>query len=154
MSNSTSQREALFVNGFSGLEQFGILSLTGEACAFSQRMLCDVNTDGADLLADFWGLPLVNLAEPMNSRVAGKPSCGSVMLARSGWRAIAEFALFKSGALARFEREDGTLVGLYTQDYVDRYAELGTNLVRNYALTTSIPHVGSRNIHQATGRVM
>lgn len=39
------------------IREAGIITLTGEACALSQRVLCDLTNDGVDLMTQYWGLP-------------------------------------------------------------------------------------------------
>jgi hypothetical protein len=53
---------------FSGLSAIGIEPLTGEACAYSMRVLCDLNEDGCKLIADFFGLRLPYRPMPLDHR--------------------------------------------------------------------------------------
>lgn len=156
MTNSaTQERTSIAIHSWKDLEVFGISALTGEACAYSQRLLCDVNEEGKALLEEFWGTPDLTLAKPWNSSVDGKPSVGSVMLARDGMLSIARFALFRDSALAYYEGADkASIVGIYTQERLEQYAANNFPLVRNYALLSQQPHAGSRNVHAMTGRVI
>jgi len=146
--------ESIQVCGPSDLQAFGINPLTGEACAFSMRLLCDVNEAGKTLLQEYWGVPTLLLAAPMNSQVDDLPSIGSVMLARSCWRDLAAFAAFRKGAVGYVQREDGTLVALFSDSLLERYVQIGADVVRNPAPTSPAPRVGTRNVHQMTGRVL
>lgn len=158
--NPVANRDTIVLRQWSDLEQFGIHCLTGEACAFSMRLLCDVNEDGLALLADFWGVPELEAAPPMNHTVNKKPAIGSVMLARSCFHDLAHFAFFADGALAYYdananERTYGQeLIGIYSEDRLKQYVDNNMNLRRNHALASRQPRVGSRNVHQATGRAI
>lgn len=154
MNASSKHGDGFTLRGFSSLAKFGIGALTREACAYSQRMLCDVNAQGLALLSDYLGVPELTLAPPMNSQVDGQPSVGSLMLSLNSRSSLARFIAFREGALAYAEEPDGTLHALFNPEHVDRYNEIGLGVVRNYSLSTSVPHVGSRNVHQMTGRVI
>lgn len=145
-------KDTLHIYSWNDMAQFGLNVLTSEACAYSMRLLCDVNEDGKALLADYLGMPDIHLADPWNSQVNGQPTVGSVMLAREMLLPLARFVLFKHGALALVEQEDGSVLGLFSTDRLDRYLELGFNVLRNYS--GAQPHQGSRNTHQFTGRTM
>lgn len=83
---------------FSNLHTIGINPLTGEACAFSMRILCDVNDKGAELVKDFLGLPVgTKLADAWNREVNCYPAIGSIMVERGLFPSLARFALFRSG---------------------------------------------------------
>lgn len=153
--------ETVVIHSWSDLRVFGINVLTGEACAYGQRLLCDVNEQGKALLAEFFGMPNIQLAPPMNSRVNEQPSVGSVMLERSAWRALAHFGHFHQGALAYAEIPseipNGPIVGIYSENRLQEYERASTGdastfrLVRNFR--SSQPRVGSRNVHAMSGRV-
>jgi hypothetical protein len=147
---------SLQISNWSDLEAAaGIKPLTGEACKYSQRLLCDVNADGLVLLAEFLGVPQLTLEDPYNSTVNSKPSVGSIMLARSMWEPLAEFVLAQMNALAILYVENRVSAGLFSQDYVERYAALGSpsHDIRRLPGASLAPSVGSRNVHAATGRV-
>lgn len=149
------------VNNLAGLAQFGINALTGEACAFSLRVLCDVNEDGENLLKDYFGTPGMQLADPWNSTVNGAPSVGSVMLPRSIAMDLATFALFRAGALAVVTTAGGHTTGIFDKERFADYEKLsaadpvrGFSILRNPQLGSHAPMQGSRNVHAATGRVL
>jgi hypothetical protein len=140
------------------MARFGINALTGEACAYGQRMLCDVNADGQLLLADYFGWQeSLRLAPPMNSLVAGMPSVGSVMLPRD-WRDLALFAHFREGAYGVYISDiDRSVVPIESEDRMNQYQAAGEHsgrLVRNPSIGSTQPHVGSRNVHAFTGRIL
>lgn len=139
--------------GLASFQAYGIEPLTGEACAYGVRMLCDVNEDGLALLADYWGIPSLTLAGPMNSQVNGKPSVGSIMLSRDAWRSLTRFVAARSGALAVVHAAKmSSMVAVYDEELLSRYAELtGVTVERLYSAPG--PAIGSRMVHQFTGRV-
>ena len=134
-------------------ESFGINMLTGEACAFSMRVLCDVNEDGLALLSDYFGVGDLQLAAQMNSMVGDKPAIGGIMLHRNSLSQLAEFGLFAKNALGIATQADGTIIGLMDQKAFDAYANANYDIRRNYRVEQPGVTVGSRNVHQATGRV-
>src|SRR4051812_43485661 len=99
------------------LEQFGINRLTGEACAYGMRQLCDVNTQGASIIREFLGLGYnTKLAGNWNSRVNGEPSVGSVMLPYEIFGQLAVFCLLSDGAAAVSVSKSGKAIGFYPED--------------------------------------
>jgi hypothetical protein len=150
------------VFGFRDLAQFGITGLTGEACAYSMRTLCDVNEEGKALLAEFFGMPELTLAKNMNSTVDGKPSIGSIMLTHDIVPKLAQFAFFTKDALAVVISGGREINGLFEAERVQQYRdfieqhpnETSFDLVTNHAIRSSAPMVGSRNVHMATGRAI
>ena len=87
------------------IESFGIATLTGEACAYSMRLLCDVNQDGVELINKAFGMTLSihtdtdyagnaitsGMMRRHNSQVNGKRSVASIMLS---WTMIEELIRF------------------------------------------------------------
>jgi hypothetical protein len=146
------------VYSFGDLRQFGIANLTGEACAYSMRQLCDVNEDGKELLEAYFGVQL-QLADNYNSSVNGKPSIGSLMLNSFSSQDIAQFAFFRAGALAVVVTNDREMHGVFDEErlkayeeYIEKYPKT-TSLRRNFSLNSAAPRVGDRMVHAATGRV-
>jgi hypothetical protein len=146
------------VYSFGDLRQFGIANLTGEACAYSMRQLCDVNEDGKALLEDYFGVKL-QLADRYNSSVFDKPSIGSLMLHGHSVHEIAQFAFFRAGALAVVVTNDRDMHGVFDEDrlkayedYIEKYPK-SISLRRNFSLKSTAPRVGDRMVHAATGRV-
>lgn len=146
------------VSNFRDLAQFGITGLTGEACAYGMRTLCDVSEEGAALLADFFGVPSLQLNANWNSRVGDAPAIGSIMLTHDILPKLAQFAFFRQGALAVVISGGREVQGMFDEERVQQYREFvnahpGTHvLVTNHARSSTAPMVGSRNVHQATGR--
>ena len=155
--------DSLTISNWEHLEHFGIKALTGEACSYMMRILCDVNEDGRRDILDYLSLPANTvLTGPWNSQVNGKPSVGSIMLHRDCTSAIAEFMLRRAGAKALVRRPSSdTIVGLFTDERVMQYEQLLTDFP-DTTCTWQIhrisrnaqPCIGSRNIHAATGRAL
>lgn len=149
------------VSNFRDMAQFGITGLTGEACVYSMRMLCDVNEEGKELLSEYFGIPELTLARNMNTTVGDQPAIGSLMLQHDIVPKLAQFAFFRKGALAVVISGGREVNGIFDaerlqeyRDFIEKHpGECHYSLVNNYALSSSAPMVGSRNIHQATGRV-
>ena len=157
---------------FSNLSDIGINPLTGEACAYSQRTLCDLNEDGCVLLADWLGLKYDSsklhsdasaFAENWNTTVGHKPAVASVMLDRTVFPALMRFALLRKGYQYVLGAENCTNYSAFNDSDLNQYPGLqhyldGTNcdqgnlLYRNPRRTQ--PGVGSRNEHAFTGRVI
>jgi hypothetical protein len=138
------------------LDQVGIAVLTGEACAYGLRLLCDLNEDGVSLVTRCFGMsPTTPLAKNWNVHVGGKPAVASVMLGRDVFHTLARFALYDRGY--RYIIESGTewtnLKGVnelpaWVHDGADRsaYVRIRTN-PKNPSNSR-----GDRNIHQMSGR--
>lgn len=158
--------ESIYINGWHDMEQLGIRSLTGESCAFSMRLLCDVNEEGRNLLIEYFGLPVATpasmlLSAPWNRQVHNRPSVGSIMLHRNCLQQLAEFALLRIDALAVLTHADGMVMGIFVQGLLTSYEDMlrtrgqslpGIRIRRNPTLGSTQPHAGSRNVHVATGR--
>lgn len=151
------------VSSMGDLLQFGINPLTGEACAFSMRVLCDLNEDGVALMADFLGSAPESFAQNWNTTVGEKPAVASMMLTRGIVKDLATFAFFREGALATMTTVSGDIVGVFEAKLLKEYEKFVADTTgqspkisvhRNPVASTSAPHVGSRNVHAATHRVM
>lgn len=149
----------------------GINTLTGEACAYSMRILCDLNEDGVELIAEYFGLPkfpLPALEEKMNSTVGNKPSVGSMMLPRTGFSDLIRFKMFSLGYKFVVGQLDGTAFTGFDEQSYENYPALkmytdGTSVMlkdnggqlvcwRNPRGSGGQPFAGSRNVHAFTGR--
>ena len=89
------------------VEEFGIGILTGEACAYSMRLLCDVNVDGVKLINKAFGMSLSvhtdvdyasnNITSGMmrrhNSKVNGEPTVASIMLSHTQIDELVKFGI-------------------------------------------------------------
>lgn len=137
------------------LIDFGINRLTGEACAFGRRILCDLNEDGRDLLADFFSISPNAFYENWNTKVGRKPAIASIMLDREYFKSILIFALLRQGWDYVIIFNEDRLQFYVTHNYeelskwIKEQPELG--VIHNWNHTNSC---GSRNIHQMSGRII
>lgn len=95
------------------LKQFGIEALTGEACVYSLRVLCDLSEAGRTHIAEFFGgIAETGFNANWNSYAGSAPAVSSVMLPRGILSDLAQFLLFQDGALAVAETS-GIWLGIY-----------------------------------------
>src|SRR6478736_5681012 len=116
------RKQTIHVSSWEDLKQFGINALTGEACKYAQRILCDLNEDGAALIMDYLGVSM--LRDNWNSTVNDKPAVASVMLHRGSCMQLAEFAILGMNPLAVLYRPNDSIYGIFDQKMVDDYAAL------------------------------
>lgn len=144
---------------FDDFKRYGIQLLTGEACSYSLRMLCDLNEDGVLLLTDYFGLKPESFAANWNTQVNGKKAIASVMLPRGAWwNELALFALFHVDKVQY--AVPGEAVGGwngwcgFNDEDLEGYSYLEEQLSksgrRNWSSGRS---VGGRNVHEMTGRI-
>lgn len=141
------------------LPSVGINPLTGEACAYSMRVLCDLSADGALLVGMFLGMENIQFRKNWNSKVGEEDAIASVMLPRSIFRDLILFALYQKGFTHVFQSNVDLTYYAYTkgEPELDRYLELFEKgnfktWTLHYNPSGDQPHVGDRNIHQFTGR--
>lgn len=136
------------IRNWNDLRQFGILPLTGEACALSIRILCDLTPAGQQFIHRFFALPYNT---PM-SRAWNSEGTGSVMLPYSILPDLAAFCLLETGcewAVAA----DFDIHGIEADDDKDRVAEwLETVDVKRRYIPLHGPKVGMSCVHQMSGR--
>jgi hypothetical protein len=150
---------------FQGLEDFGINILTGERCAFSMRLLCDMNADGVALVQDFLGLPVMSSFEKnWNSFVNGQEAVASIMLTREMIPGLIRFAIFRKGYRYMFGDPEGWNYTAYND--VDLEGNHALQMAHDGELKfipngrrwtnpkplSKAPSVGTCNIHAFTGR--
>ena len=147
-------------------EKLGINPLTGEACAYGMRVLCDLNEDGTALVAAFLGMPGALFPGNWNSMVGTKPALGSVMLTRGVFPSLVRFALFREGFQYVLQGEGNTDATGFNDRDLREYPALSmyldgssTMLKQNggHAQLYRNPRnpaasVGDRNVHQFSGR--
>ena len=147
------------LNGNHHLKQYGISLLTGEACAYNMRVLCDLSQKGKKLISGYLGLPDCTFAPNWNSTVDDEPAVASIMLPRCVFKELNIYILFhveKSDIAISFE--DISFYGLKREDeYYQSYLDLanehsGIKVYRNPCNTA--PSENGRNIHQFTGRTV
>lgn len=138
------------IASWADLQQFGINALTGEACGYNLRLLCDVSEEGREAVLEWLSLPQdTRLAEPWNSTVDGKPAVGSIMLDRDMSERLGQYLLFRAGALAIAHMGMGGIIGIFDEMRLQQYVNFGCPLTRNYLRNA----VRGRNVHAMTGRV-
>jgi len=149
-------KDTVTLNDWSSLEVFGIRSLSRERCAYSLRVVCDLNEDGRRLVSQLLDVEEGAFAPQWNSTVGGKPAVASVMLPVGIFNDLATFASFEAGALAVIDGF-GQLIAIFDQDRMRQYEDaakgsLEVTIRRNPATGSLAPRVGSFNVHMATGR--
>jgi hypothetical protein len=154
-----------YINSWNDLQHFGINALTGEACRYSQRVLCDLNATGKLLMEEYLGLPKNTIfAANWNSTVNGFPAIASIMLHRRTFSALCEFITYHvCKAYGYFDLQDeGRFIIAETSEEHEAYRELlkfyeGKIKVGMSPLMWAAdnqPTEGSRNIHAFTGRAL
>lgn len=124
------------VTSWRDLELFGIRPLTGEACAYSMRLLCDLTEGGAALIRDYLGLPAdCQLAPNWNSGAVA-----SIMLTREQLKPLALFTAWQEGFDVVIETCDGTLILLSKDhEYFDHWTNLALEATEKYTIHRN-PH--------------
>ena len=146
---------------FRDLEQFGIKCLTGEADALGFRILCDLTEQGVRVFRECFGIPSGPLAENWNSGAVA-----SVMLTEESIKPLAVIGFYFKGHTvvvtdtAVYALEDGEDIvvddsGEYKfvrQQYRHRWSHTIQRIIRP-KVSDGQRVQGTRNVHQATGRV-
>lgn len=105
------------------LRKYGITMLTGEADALGIRTLCDVNNDGLQLLRLTLGVSEIAMGKPMNSRVNGKDSVGSLFIPNDMIPTLCVVALANQpGIVEVWEWANGDLRGM-TEKECEEHAD-------------------------------
>lgn len=122
------------------LKVFGVATLTGEACPYYQRVLCDVNEQGKILLEQFLGVTLDR--QPMNSFCSIGQHVASVMFPRSMWQEFSDFAAWQN---------DFTTV-IITRGQRHYYREIDAELLEYYQTAGGYvvghkPHIPGQPTH-------
>lgn len=152
------------INNWRDLQGYGINALTGEACAYSMRTLCDLNEDGVDLIRDFFGMqiaraPVDQFSANWNSTVDGKPAVASIMLVHELFAPLCRFILFNvERAQYVIDKGEGNCYVGYTDADLAKYGKTAEDVALLYQgemwRNPKNPSAsqGSRNVHQMTGR--
>lgn len=154
---------------YNDLNAFGFYFLTGEACALSRRMLMLLSDLGAEILRDYLGLPYdTKFNDPPNSYlyVNGEkiPAVGSFMMPRNSEFVIdlAIFILMRMG-YRHVIQHGHMLIGTnkdtecpFHPQYNGGLSYLQDGIVHYNpsAGRGAHPHIGTKNIHAATGGVL
>ena len=140
-------------NLYDGLRRYGINPLTGEACPFSQRVLCDLTPRGKKIFFDLLGIPpTIPLSENWNSG-----SSFSLMIPRSLLaHDLPIWCLIDSGCDDIIVSRDGIFGGdtTDTDEEWEGYYELLVQWEKNplRVRSTSGPRQGTRMVHAMSGR--
>lgn len=158
---------------FRDLEQFGIDALTGEACGYAMRLLCDVTAEGKRLIELYLGGTIVvREGTNWNGGSEADPHVGSVLLPREGF--VGPFGAFcllqtrsPGSMVVSLKGRHGDYPAEYTTDDIDRLRDLWEGadqsfeelferwslikIVRYYARPAA--EGTDRNCHAMTGRV-
>lgn len=148
------------VSGMKDMRIFGIELLTGEACAYGMRVLCDVSEEGRTLLCGFLGLsPDTKFAPNWNSFVGETPAVGSIMLPPSIFPELIRYTLFTVADCGFIVGQPGgVFLGVKTTNrYAAGYLELAQKITADgymiYYRPMGAGSVGGRNVHQMSGRI-
>lgn len=148
----------------SDLVEYGINPLTGEACRYSMRVLCDLSEKGCALVAAFMGMHYDPALPPgqmfnanWNTKVCDDTAVASVMLTRGALNDLCMFALlYKENCDIVIRMASGSLHGYHKQDgYYDRVVSYAQEHADTCTVTynhNSAPGAGDRNTHAFTGR--
>lgn len=134
------------------LEQFGIDLLTGEACGYMYRFLCDVTANGKAAIEKCLDCSLT-LHENWNSGSEHDPHIGSIMLSQEMFAPLAAFCLLEAGFIEVWLMKTGAAFGIAQDDLpedVQRWKQFHQNDVC-HILRSKAP---ARNQHQMTGRTV
>ena len=136
------------IRNWNDLKEFGIIPLTGEACAISCRLLCDLTPVGEKLVRSFFSLPCDSPLHPAWNSEGTR----SIMLPYSILADFAAFCLLESGchwAVA----VGWEIYGIETDDDTDKVNEwLETEKVGRRYIPLHAPRNGLSCVHQMSGR--
>lgn len=141
---------------FNDLARFGIGVLTGEACNYQMRLLCDLTAKGVDLLNNFLGVDNAAYGENWNSSVGGEKSIAAVFLTRGMLSDLCVFALLHVDKAEVVLARGGTFMGLekdhpYFAHYEAIVSQPGSGYTV-YRCLSGHPASGGSNEHAMTGR--
>src|SRR5512146_882550 len=145
------------------LEACGIIALTGEACAYGYRTLCDLTPEGQALFREVFGMPVQDLKLPENWN-SGQGQTASIMLPPQMFTPLAIFALFRQGCMRVYTTWDGPVYGVEESDPPERVGRFVASRQGRYCEACGRYGAGggiqftyanpgyARNRHQFTGR--
>lgn len=148
------------IRNWDGLREYGVDCLTGEACAYGYRLLCDLTDDGVKLIRDVMDMAdIPRLRSNWNSN-----GVASIMLPSEMLTPIAVFALFKancksvaimySGEVYGFEEKDSDeSVADFIKWQQGRFCDECKRYGAGGGIMRQVYNPGySRNVHQMSGR--
>jgi len=108
------------IRSLNELERHGISVLTGEACGYGYRILCDLNRQGIQLVSDALGINPDKFRDTLppnwNSRVNRTEAVASIMLAPEMMTPLAVFACWAAKCSEVHVLYDGSVVGIEPSD--------------------------------------
>ena len=146
------------LHSLADLSTYGVGILTGEACHYGLRILCDLTENGRDLVAAFMGAPEMDcFEENWNTSIAGVRAVSSVMLTRHTLADLCVFAMFfVEKADVVLVRGDSVMGLQCTHEYYDRYMAIVNEPNSGYTVyrKAAQAHRDGRNLHTMTGRTL
>lgn len=156
------------INCWDDMEQFGIRLLTGEACGYAMRLLCDVTEDGKRLIQAFLGGNIeIKPGSNWNGGNVSDPHVGSILLPRGILMELGAFALLKTGTEIVVTMGDDRVCEMDRERF-DRYAKMDSDAfaagsafalgsgdkpwLKRVWRRSSDPGTGDRNTHAFSGR--
>jgi hypothetical protein len=144
----------MITNSFEGLRRYGINPLTGEACAYGQRVLCDLTDYGKEIVFDLLGIPRDSrLPENWNSGAHH-----SMMIPRSLLEHdLPIWCLFEAHRCSEVIVSHDGICGRDPDDTDEEWERYYDTLVRfdknpRRIRSKAGPRQGSRMVHALTGR--
>lgn len=146
-------------------EKYGVSILTGEACAYGHRLLCDLNEEGVQLLSDYLGIQPTAFYKNWNSKVNNKPAVASIMLSRDVFQDLAKFILLHVERVTYLlDHNDSEVHGSsgwsgYDDEALEQYSYLQQlrqegKIYINWSVQCKQPQVNGRNVHGFSGRAL
>ncbi len=102
------------IRNLNDLSEYGVTPLTGEACGYGYRILCDLTAHGVQLLQNALEIVDIKLRDNWNSG-----AIASVMLPPQMFTPLAIFALFDAGCTKVFTMYSGEVFGVESTDEPD-----------------------------------
>ncbi|MDP2607246.1 MAG: hypothetical protein Q8S00_32315 [Deltaproteobacteria bacterium] len=112
------------------LKPFGINCLTGEACGYAMRLLCDVTERGAEIVERYLGGTVqIKRGSNWNGGSSDDPHVGSVLLARDSLISLGAFCLLRTrtdsgSAIILLKEAYGGYLVEYSAESLESYREL------------------------------
>lgn len=139
------------ISNFQHLIPFGIDPLTGEACSFSYRVLCDCTAKGRKIILRALGIPDIKLCDPWNNGTKEDPHIGSCMISLCMLEFLAVFAFLEDNASEVWLFKNGTVMGFYpddTEEVMQQTERFCEGKIRRKIRSSPT----DRQLHQMTGR--
>lgn len=142
----------IYIEDLKKLNKYGINYLTAESCAYSLRLLLDLNEDGVKLVSKWLGGGITfRKNSNWNPAVNKKPAIASIMLSREAIDSLITFILYDVERCYAIGSDKYGHIGFTQTEFNKLSDKQKQNLRINYALESDNVKNG-RNIHQFTGR--